>query len=272
MKIDKIRSAFEKAKNEGRIALIPYITVGFPEIGQTTEIVRSLVDNGADAIELGVAFSDPLGDGPTIQASGHKALMNGVTPEHCFRVVKKIRSEGIDVPIIFMGYYNTIFNIGLREYCQAGAEAGIDGIIDADLPVAEAGPLQDACDENGIALIPLVAITSTDHSIERACKKAKGFIYCISVLGVTGARSSMSTRVEGLVDKVRKFTNLPIAVGFGISTADHVSEVARFADGAVVGSQMINTLADGNSDEAAERVGGYIKSLIPGTTRKVVAN
>ncbi|MBT4126197.1 MAG: tryptophan synthase subunit alpha [Chloroflexi bacterium] len=272
MATDRIRAAFENAKSEGRIALVPYVTVGFPELGLTTDIVRSLVDNGADVIELGVPFSDPLGDGPTIQASGHRALQNGVTPETCIETVKDIRAAGIDVPLIFMGYYNTILNMGIDEFCNAVADAGLDGIIAADLPAAEAGPLQDACDRTGLALVPLIAITSTDDAIEYACKRAKGFVYCISVLGVTGARTTMSTRVEGLATNVRKFTDLPIAIGFGISTPEHVAEVAKFSDGAVVGSQVINTLADGDPEEAAERVGAYIKSLTPGTPRKVVAN
>ncbi|MBN4064467.1 tryptophan synthase subunit alpha [Dehalococcoides mccartyi] len=272
MATDRIRDAFEKAKTEGRIALLPYVTVGFPEMGLTTDIVRSLVEAGADVIELGIPFSDPLGDGPTIQASGHRALQNGVTPTYCFEALKEIRSAGIDVPILFMGYYNTILNMGLDEYCAAGVEAGLDGIIAADLPAAEAGPLQDACDRAGIALVPLIAITSTDHAIEYACKRAKGFVYCISVLGVTGARTTMSTRVEGLARNVRQYTDLPIAIGFGISNSDHVAEVAKFSDGAVVGSQVINALADGDPDGAADRVGTYIKSLVPGTPRKVVAN
>lgn len=272
MATDRIREAFENAKSEGRIAIVPYVTVGFPELDSTTEIVRALVENGADVIELGVPFSDPLGDGPTIQASGHKALQNGVTPDKCIEVVREIRAAGIDVPLIFMGYYNTIINMGLNEYCNSVAEAGLDGIIAADLPAAEAGPLQDACDDAGLSLVPLIAITSTDHAIEHACKRAKGFVYCISVLGVTGARATMSTRVEGLATKVRQFTELPIAIGFGISNAGHVAEVAKFSDGAVVGSQVINTLADGDPAGAAERVGAYIKSLTPGTPRKVVAN
>jgi tryptophan synthase alpha chain len=272
MATDRIRAAFDNAKAEGRIAIVPYVTVGFPELGLTTDIVRSLVDGGADVIELGLPFSDPLGDGPTIQASGHRALQNGVTPETCIQAVRDIRAAGIEVPLIFMGYYNTIFNIGLEEFCSSVAVAGLDGIIAADLPAAEAGPLQDACDQTGLSLVPLIAITSTEHAIEHACKRAKGFVYCISVLGVTGARATMSSRVEGLATKVRGFTDLPIAIGFGISTPEHVAEVAKFSDGAVIGSQVINTLADGDPPAAAERVGAYIKSLASGTPRKVVAN
>ncbi len=272
MATDRIRAAFENAKSEGRIALVPYVTVGFPELGFTTEIVRSVVEAGADVVELGVPFSDPLGDGSTIQASGHRALENGVTPDTCIEAVKDIRDAGIDVPIVFMGYYNTIFNMGLDKYCSRIADAGADGIIAADLPAAEAGPLQDSCDKAGVALIPLITLTSTEYSIEHACKRAAGFIYCVSVLGVTGARATMSSQVEGLANHVRQITDLPVAIGFGISTADHVAEVARFSDGAIVGSALINALADGEAAGAAERGGIYIKSLTPGTPRKVVAN
>jgi tryptophan synthase alpha chain len=272
MATDRIREAFENAKREGRIALAPYITVGFPELGQTTEIVRALADAGADVIELGVPFSDPLGDGPTIQASGHRALQNGVTPDICIDTVKDIRAAGIDIPLIFMGYYNTILNMGIDTYCERAVAAGLDGLITADLPAAEAGPLQDACDRAGLSLIPLIAITSTDNAIEQACRRARGFIYCVSILGVTGTRSMMSERVELLVKNVRKFTDLPIGVGFGITNAGHVAEVAKFADGVAIGTQVINTLADGDPAGAADRVGVYLKSLIPGTPRKVVAN
>lgn len=272
MATDRIREAFERAEAEGRIALMPYVTIGFPEIDLTTEIVRAIVDGGADVVELGVPFSDPLGDGPTIQASGHRALLNGVTPETCIEAARAIRGAGIDVPIVFMGYYNNILSAGLDEYCSRVGEAGVDGLIVVDLPAQEAGPLQDAADRAGLALIPLLALTSTDEVIMHACARAAGFVYCISVLGVTGARATMSERVEGLAKNVRKYTDLPVAIGFGISNADHVAEVAKYADGAVVGSALIDTLADGDSSGAAARAGAYIRQLASGTARKVVAN
>ena len=162
--------------------------------------------------------------------------------------------------------------MGLDKYCKSVASVGVDGLIVPDLPSAEAGPLHDACDRFGLSLIPLVALTSTDHSIEHACTRAGGFIYCVSVLGVTGARATVSSRVEGLANKIRGFTDIPVAIGFGISTAAHVAEVAKFADGAIVGSALINTLTDGEASGAAKRAGTYIKSLTLGTPRKVVAN
>jgi tryptophan synthase alpha chain len=272
MATDRIREAFEQASAGGRIALVPYVTVGFPEIGLTTDIVRALVDGGADVVELGVPFSDPLGDGPTIQASGYRALLNGVTPETCFAAAREIRAAGIDVPIIFMCYYNIILSWGLDEYCSEATEAGVDGLIVVDLPAAEAGPLQDAADRVVLAIVPLLALTSTDESIEHACARAGGFVYCISVLGVTGARTTVSERVKGLARKVRNYTDLPVAIGFGISNAGHVAEVAKYADGAVVGSALINALAAGDSAGAAQRAQAYIESLADGTPRKVMAN
>ena len=272
MATDRIREAFDRASDEGRIALVPYVTVGFPELGMTTDIVRAVVNGGADVVELGVPFSDPLGDGPTIQASGYRALLNGVTPETCMQATRDVRAAGIDVPIVFMGYYNTILTRGLDRYCADAKKAGVDGLIVADLPAAEAGPLQDAADKVDLAIIPLLALTSTDESIEHACARATGFVYCISVLGVTGARTKVSDRVEGLVRNVRKYTDLPVAIGFGISNAGHVAEVAEYADGAVVGSALINTLAEGDIAGAPDRAETYVRSLMDGTPRKVVAN
>ena len=232
---DRIRQAFEKAKNESRIALVPYVTIDFPAPGITKDIVQSVVEAGADVVELGMPFSDPLGDGPTIQASGHQALENGVTPKTCINTVKEIRKAGIDIPIVMMGYYNNILSMGLDEFCSTAREAGVDGLIAADLPAAEAEPLQDAVDRAGLVLIPLLALTSTERAIEHACKRARGFIY-------------------------------------GISTADHVANVAEYADGAVVGSELINRISCGDAADAPKRAGTFIRSLIPGTTRKVVAN
>jgi len=272
MAIDRIREALERAKKYGRIGLIPYVTVGFPTESSTTDVVRAIVKSGADIVELGVPFSDPLGDGPTIQASGHTALRNGVTPKRCIEAVIEIRSAGIDIPIVLMGYYNNILSMGLGNYCLAVKKAGVDGLIVADLPASEAGPLQDATDKVDIALIPLLALTSTDESIQQACKRASGFVYCISDLGVTGARTSVSVRVKELARRVRDFTDLPIAIGFGISNAEHVADVSEYADAAVVGSALINHLSDGNTDGAAVRAGTYIQSLRPGTQRQVMAN
>ncbi len=206
-------------------------------------------------------FSDPLAEGPVIQKSSFQALQNGVTPEVCFAAAAAIRRRGIDTPLVFMGYYNPIYQMGLDEFCAQTRDAGVNGIIAADLPALEAEPLFEACQNAGISLIPLLALTSTDEAIARACEHASGFVYCISLLGVTGARSVISQSVEKLVQRVRLYTALPVGVGFGISTADHVAAVGRYADGAVIGSALINKMQNGDHSQAAANAAHFLRTL-----------
>lgn len=268
---EKIRQAFTRAASENRSALVMFVTSGFPDLNATVPVLKAIADAGADVIELGVPFSDPLAEGPTIQKSSHAALMAGTTPQTCLDAVREARSQGVEAPIILMGYYNSILAFGLAEYCRAAADAGADGLIVVDLPTPEAGPLLDECDRHGLALTPLMALTSTDESIAAACRRASGFVYCVSVLGVTGARTQVDQRVTGLVKRVRARTDLPVAVGFGVSTAEHVAQVTTYADGAAVGSALINAIADGKPETAAERAHSFVSSLMPGTHRNVVA-
>lgn len=268
---ERIQNAFANAASEDRGALIPFVTCGDPRLGSTVSVLKAIADAGADVIEIGVPFSDPLAEGPTIQVSSHASLHAGTTPQTCIDTVKEARESGIETPIILMGYYNPILAYGLTEYCSAAAAAGADGLIVADLPTPESGPLLDQCNANGLALVPLLALTSTDESIEKSCEQASGFIYCVSVLGVTGARQSVNERVFELVDRVRKHTDLPIAVGFGISTPEHVAAVSARADGAVVASALINAIADGEPANAPAIASEFVKSLLPGTKRGVVA-
>lgn len=267
---EKIRQAFTTAASEGRSALVMYVTSGFPSIESTLPVIKAIAEAGADVIELGVPFSDPLAEGPTIQKSSHAALVAGTTPQTCIDAVQDVRAAGVETPILLMGYYNPVLSFGLADYCRAASEAGADGLIMPDLPTPEAGPLLDECDRYGLALVPLMALTSTDEGITAACKRASGFIYCVSVLGVTGARTQVSERVSGLVNRVRANTDLPVAIGFGISTAEHVAQVTSYADGAVVGSALINAIANGDPETAADRAGAFVASLRPGTIRKVV--
>jgi tryptophan synthase alpha subunit len=268
---ERIESAFQAAKKQGRSALVMFITSGYPQLGSTVPLLKAISGAGADVIELGMPFSDPLAEGPTIQKSSHAALQAGTTPETCMKAVREARAAGVKTPILFMGYYNPVLAMGLEEFCRRSADAGVDGLIMPDLPTPEAGPLQESCDRHGLALVPLLALTSTDASIAAACKHAAGFIYCVSVLGVTGARAQVNERVKGLVKRVRANTSLPVAIGFGISTAEHVAEVAAYADGAVVGSALVNAIADGPVASAPQRAERYVKSLVPGTKRKVMA-
>ncbi len=266
---DRIRETLSAARAEGRIGLIPFVTTGYPSPGATHDIVRAVVDAGADVVELGVPFSDPLAEGPTIQRSSHRALEQGVTPADCIETAAGLRRSGVDVPLVLMGYYNPILSMGVAQFCRSAARAGVDGLIVADLPADESGPLRDAADTCGLAIVPLLALTSTETRIRAACRHAKGFIYCVSVLGVTGARREMSRRIEGLVANVRANTDLPVAVGFGVSRPEHVASIARLADAAVVGSALIDAIDDGPPETAPERAAEFTAKLRAATGRPV---
>lgn len=258
---NKITEAFHRAKSENRTAIVPFVTVGHPEIHSTVAVVEALSEAGADVIELGIPFSDPLAEGPVIQKSSFKALTNGVTPATCLDTVAQIRQRGIQTPIAFMGYYNPIYQMGLNRFCSQAKDAGADGLIAADLPTAESKPLLEACEKNDLALIPLLALTSTDKAIKSASIYAQGFVYCISVLGVTGARKRVSAQVHKLVEDVRAHTELPVAVGFGISNSQHVQDVGNYADGAVVGSALVNAIDNAPANDAPKVAATFIESL-----------
>ena len=256
-----IQQAFIRATDDGRTAIVPFVTVGHPLRDSTPAVVEALSDAGADAIELGIPFSDPLAEGPVIQKSSFRALENGITPEACFQNASEIRRRGITTPLIFMGYYNPMYQIGLEEFCSRTKDAGVDGIIAADLPAVEAAPLLDACAKADISLVPLLALTSTEETIAHACKQASGFVYCVSLLGVTGARATVSHRVKSLVEQVKSHTDLPVAVGFGISNAEHVRQVGKYADGAVIGSALINSMQDNDHEDAPQTAARFLRSL-----------
>jgi tryptophan synthase alpha chain len=243
------------------------VTVGYPTVEVSIDVVRAIAEAGADVVELGVPFSDPLAEGPTIQKSSFHALSQGVTPGTCIEAARRLRSAGVRVPLVFMGYYNPVLSYGLEKFCEDAAAAGVDGLIVVDLPTEEAGPLRASARKHGLDLIPLLALTSPESRVEAACKDAAGFVYCVSVLGVTGARSAMSIRVRSLVEVVRRHTQLPVAVGFGISSAAHVAEVGQFADGVAVGSALIEAIGAGAADGAAGRAARFIKELGKGAVR-----
>ena len=264
---DSIRNAFDAAREDGRIALVPFVTAGHPRLDLSPAIVKAVADAGADVIELGVPFSDPLAEGPTIQKSSYDALTAGATVRSSIEAARAARDLGVEVPLVFMGYYNPVLSLGIEKYCSMSADAGADGMIAADLPSEEAGPLTAAATAAGMKVIPLIALTSTEERVEAACRLAGGFVYCVSVLGVTGARAEVSSRVRDLVRMVRRHTDLPVAVGFGISTPEHVQEVATYADGAVVGSALIDAINAGPPESAPERAGAFVRSLAAATQR-----
>ena len=262
---ERLDSALRRAKDEGRAALAPFVTIGYPSVEATLEIVPELEAAGADLIELGVPFSDPLAEGPTIQKSSQHALEQGVTAGSAIDVARQLRSAGVSIPMVFMGYYNPILSYGPERYCKDAAEAGIDGLIVPDLPMEENATLSALAEQHGLSLIPLVAMTSPDRRVKEACASATGFIYCVGVLGVTGVAGTAFDRVHGLVDEVRNHTDLPVGVGFGIRTGDDVRKVAEFADIAIVGTALVDVIGDGPAETSAERAGALVRELAAGT-------
>nr|5EY5_A Chain A, LBCATS-a [synthetic construct]5EY5_C Chain C, LBCATS-a [synthetic construct] len=260
--MNRIAEAFEELKKKGEKALIPFITAGDPDLETTLELVRALVEAGADIIELGIPFSDPLADGPTIQRASQRALASGTTLDKVFEMVRELREKNTDVPIVFLTYYNPIFRYGIERFVKECAEAGVDGLIVPDLPPEEAADLAAAAEKYGVDLIFLVAPTSTDERIKMIAKHASGFVYCVSVTGVTGARSEIAADLAELVSRIRKHTDLPIAVGFGISTPEQAAEVAQVADGVIVGSAIVKRIEENQDEEdIVEEVREFVREL-----------
>ena len=246
---DRIHETFRTIKREDRPGLILFLTPGFPDWKATRELVPALVEAGADAIELSIPFSDPLADGPTIQESTFLALERGVTPQDCLDVVADLRRDVPDTPLILMSYYNPILSYGLDRFADAAQAAGVDGLIGVDVPHSEIGPLAQVCRPAGVHLIPLLAPTSTDASGRESATDATGFIYCVSLTGITGARDQVSARSFDLLSRVRSHTQLPLAVGFGISRREHVEAVCSQADAAVVGSALVRVMLESPRDQ-----------------------
>lgn len=269
MNDNRIQKQFTRTKTQQKTALILYLTAGFPDIGATEELIPALVEAGADGIEIGVPFSDPLADGATIQASSFTALQQGITLKDCLDLVGRVRHKVPNTPIILMGYYNPIFNVGLESFCAMAKKATVDGLIIPDLPVEESNPLLEQCNSFGIDLIPLLAPTSTDERIGKICAVASGFIYCVSVTGVTGARTEIGPEVPQLVKRIRSWTNLPIGVGFGISTPQHMNDIGRVADAGIVGSALIRIIQDSPRRDLIARASTFVDNIRKTTPRTV---
>ena len=249
--MSRIAAAFDRLRGQRRLALIAYLTVGYPRLDVTPSLVEAAAGAGADAIELGIPFSDPLADGRTIQAASQVALKGGMTVARALEAAKTARLT-TDVPLLFMTYLNPILAFGLERFCRAASEAGIDGLIVPDLPPAESADLRRAADACGIDLVFFVAPTSTQSGIEAACEAATGFIYCIAVTGVTGARAQLDPAVLPLIDVVRRHTRLPIVVGFGISRPEHLAALQGKADGVIVASALLDAIARAPDDPATQ--------------------
>lgn len=249
MSVAAITEAFARAKARGSVALIPYAPVGYPSLAATLDIGAALAEAGADLIELGIPFSDPLADGATIQRATHAALENGVTFDRCLETAAGLRAR-VAVPLVFMGYYNPFHRRGVARVVAECAAAGIDGLIIPDLPLEEAGPLLAACAEQDVAVIFLVAPTSSEARLAQVGAAGSGFLYCVSLAGVTGARQALPPDLPAYLARVRRHTTLPLAVGFGLSTAEHIAAVSRVADGAIIASALINHIEQAPGREA----------------------
>ena len=257
----RIEAAFARLKAEGHAGLVAFLTVGYPDLDATLRLAPALVEGGASLIELGIPFSDPLADGATIQRASFQAIRQGVTPAACLGVVGALRAQGLQAPLILMGYYNPILAYGIERFAAAAAAAGADGLITVDLPPEESTPLRDACRAHGLRLIYLLAPTSTDQRIELVAGLASGFLYCVSLTGTTGARRELPRGLEAFIARVRHYTPLPIAVGFGISKPKHFRAVARIAEAAVVGSAIIDEIDRSDPSQQAARLREYAEVL-----------
>jgi tryptophan synthase alpha chain len=237
--ITRIESTFQQAKLAHRAVFMPYHAMGFPDRARTLEIIRALGEEGAELFEIGIPHSDPLADGSTIQTATYTALTQGTTVADCLAMVHELRTAGMTQPFCAMTYYNPLFAYGVERFVADAAAAGIDGLIVPDLPPEEAEELETACRRAGLATIYLLAPTSTDERIRLVARHASGFIYLVSVTGITGARTELPPDLAEFVQRVRSQTDLPLAVGFGIGTGTQAAAVAAIADGVIVGSALV---------------------------------
>jgi tryptophan synthase alpha chain len=236
--MSRIAAVFQ---NRSRKALVPYLTVGYPKLEDTAPIAHWLANNGADILELGIPFSDPLADGATIQASSYQALKNGVTPEFCLQTAAAIRKAD-DVPLVLMTYFNPILSYGIEHFCQDCLNAGVDGLIVPDLPPEESGLLEKASGQNDLDLIFLLSPNSTPARRELVARKSQGFIYLVSVTGVTGVRQDLPAGLPDFIHQVRGITDKPLCLGFGVSTPEQARQISALADGVIVGSRLIQLI------------------------------
>lgn len=266
--LERITSAFESAQRDARAALITYLTLGYPDEETSLEAVIEASRSGADLIELGIPFSDPLADGPTIQHSTQVALSQHVTVKSCLDLAARIRERGVSQPLLFMGYVNPIFAYGIDAFAQDAARAGVDGLIIPDLPPEEASLFERACEKQNLALVFLLSPASPVERIEMIARRTSGFLYLVSLTGVTGVRNQLPPDLAGFVTRARGAAHTPVAVGFGISTPRQAGEVGAVADGVIVGSAIINAMRDAIQKQAdpAAAAGAFIKGLRKGLT------
>ncbi|KAE8144455.1 tryptophan synthase beta subunit-like PLP-dependent enzyme [Aspergillus avenaceus] len=265
--MEGIKNTFAKAKQEKRAALVAYITAGYPTIEETVDILLGLENGGADIIEMGVPFTDPIADGPTIQTANTKALENGVTVTTVLQMVRDARRRGLSVPILLMGYYNPMMRYGEERMLNDCKEAGVNGFIMVDLPPEEAVRFRDLCTSTGLSYVPLIAPATSESRMKLLCKIADSFIYVVSRMGVTGATGKLSANLPELLSRVHNWSgNVPAALGFGVSTREHFLTVQDIAEGCVIGSQIISILGKAPAGQAAKHAEEYLSSV---TGRKI---
>ena len=256
--MSRITTAFQKLN--GRKALIPYITAGDPNLETTLETMHEMAANGADIIELGIPFSDPMADGPVIQRAAERALANGVSLKNVLETVRRFRERDNDTPVVLMGYLNPIHKMGNAEFARTAAEAGVDGVLTVDNPVETISPLQQELQKHGLDAIFLVAPTTTEERIQTIARVAGGFVYYVSLKGVTGAASLDTEEVSRKIELLRKYIDIPIGVGFGISNAESARKIGAVADAVIVGSRIVKEI-ENNAGREAEAVGALVKEL-----------
>ena len=259
--MSRISSTFESLKKAKKIGLITFVTAGDPTFAKSRDILLRLDQSGVDVIEIGVPFSDPLADGPAIQRSSERALGSGMNLSRSLDLVESVRGS-ITAPIVLFSYANPIVSMGFKAFARRAAEVGVDGVLVLDLPIEEADEFREVIVKVSIDPIFLLSPTTTEERIKKAANLGSGFLYCISRLGVTGERASVDDGAEAMVARIRRNTDLPVALGFGLSDPNHVQAVGRWADAAVVGSGLVNRIGSvASSDDVCAEVGRYVRWL-----------
>lgn len=261
--MSRLALQFQRLRERGEGALVVFVTAGDPSIEATEQLVLTIAEAGADVVEVGIPFSDPLADGPTIQASTFRALQQGVTPVQVLEMMARLR-EQVEIPLVAMTYTNPVWQLGMERFAHLAKEAGVDGVIMTDMPPDEAEQWHAIAHQHGLDTIFLVAPTSTPERMRLVAQRSSGFVYCVSRTGVTGERERMPEEVPRMTEAMRRFTHLPLCVGFGISRPDHVRAVCQVADGAVVGSAVVSLVArgaGGNWEDTLRSVGEFVHSL-----------